>query len=348
MRTASLLTLLICGPLCSTEPVVPPLADGLGPVEAQPHVSESHGPATVPPDFGIEEAILLGLIEGITEFLPISSTGHLILANHFLGLTQSEASLPSRNHENPHPRVDPTSMSEALDAYIIVIQFGAIIAVALLYRTNIRSIILGLLGRDQEGLFLARNLALAFFPAASIGLAFHAVISSYLFNIPSVILALFLGGMLMLWVENWRKRRIQPNQSESPSSGPVLHQLSPRQSLLIGFFQCVALWPGISRSMITIVGGYAVGLSPSRAAEFSFLLGLPTLSAAALYKILKSGPEMYGTLGWTPVLLGMGVAALSAAIAVKWMVSYLTSHGLAFFACYRIALALSLAVILLR
>ena len=326
----------------------PPLAKGLVLVENDPLVSESYGAANGLPSFRIEEAILLGLIEGITEFLPISSTGHLILANHFLGLTQTDASIPDWNHENPYQGVNPNSIGEALDSYIVVIQFGAIIAVALLYRSKIRLIILGLLGRNQEGLLLARNLALAFFPVAATGLVFHSVITFYFFNIPSVILALFLGGILMLLVENWRKRRIRPAQSERPNFGPELYQLSSRQSLLIGLFQCAALWPGTSRSMITIVGGYTVGLSPSRAAEFSFLLGLPTLSAAALYKILKVGPEMPTALGWTPILFGMGVAALSAAIAVKWMISYLRKHGLTLFAYYRIALAFSLAIILFQ
>ena len=326
----------------------PPLAKGLVLVENDPLVSESYGAANGLPSFRIEEAILLGLIEGITAFLPISSTGHLILANHFLGLTQTDASIPDWNHENPYQGVNPNSIGEALDSYIVVIQFGAIIAVALLYRSKIRLIILGLLGRNQEGLLLARNLALAFFPVAATGLVFHSVITFYFFNIPSVILALFLGGIVMLLVENWRKRRIRPAQSERPNFGPELYQLSSRQSLLIGLFQCAALWPGTSRSMITIVGGYTVGLSPSRAAEFSFLLGLPTLSAAALYKILKVGPEMHTALGWPPLLFGMGVAALSAAIAVKWRISYLRKHGLTLFAYYRIALAFSLAIILFQ
>lgn len=348
MRTASLLILLLGGPLYSTEPMEPPLEEGLVFVENNPPVSESYGPATGLLSFRIEEAILLGLVEGITEFLPISSTGHLILANHFLGLAQTETSIPDWSQENHDQMVNSSSMGKALDAYIIVIQFGAIIAVALLYHSKIRLIILGLFGKNQEGLFLARNLALAFFPAAATGLVFHSVINFYFFNIPSVILALFLGGILMLLVENWRKRRIRPDQSERPNCEPELYQLTPRQSLLIGLFQCVALWPGTSRSMITIVGGYTVGLSPYRAAEFSFLLGLPTLSAAALYKILKVGPEMYTELGWTPILFGMGVAALSAAIVVKWMISYLTKHGLALFAYYRIALAFSLAIILLQ
>ncbi len=319
------------------------LAAGDNSTAREKGVSQLEEPQSHGLDFGNGEAIVLGLIEGITEFLPISSTGHLILANHLLGLASPKTNPPTQNHDNAHQQVDPTLIGEALDAYIIVIQFGAIAAVALLYWQPIKAIILGLLGGDKEGLFLARNLALAFIPAAVVGLAIHDAISSYLFNLPSVILALFVGGILMLWVEKWRKSRYGPNQSRGSRIGPDLHQLSPRQSLLIGIFQCAALWPGTSRSMITIIGGYAVGLSPRRAAEFSFLLGLPTLSAAALYKMLKSGPEMYSVLGWVPVLLGMAVAAISAALAVKWMVSYLTRHGLALFACYRIVLALSLA-----
>ncbi len=148
----------------------------------------------------------------------------------------------------------------------------------------------------------------------------------------------------MLIVERWRKRGQSGNVD--PDDGPELHELSLRQSLTIGFIQCLAMWPGTSRSMATIVGGYLMGLSPKRAAEFSFLLGLITLSAASGYKLVGDGEQMLAALDLGPVLVGCLVAFVSAALAVKWLVGYLSKHGLALFAWYRIALAIAVFVFL--
>lgn len=298
------------------------------------------------------EAVVLGLVEGVTEFLPISSTGHLILASHFLELDSQE---PLHDHNGDslwntppspdYPEGNPFTVKSAVDAYTVVIQAGAIAAVALLYWPNIFSILLGVLGKSREGLMLGRNLLAAFLPAVVLGLLLEEIIDTWLFNYGTVTAALFLGGLLMLGVERWRKGKSRAVEAEA---GPDLHELSLKQSLLIGLFQCVAMWPGMSRSMMTIVGGYVSGLSPRRAAEFSFLLGLPTLTGAALYKGLGAGPNMLEALGWSPVILGCIVAAVSAGLAVKWMVGYLTRHGLALFAWYRIALAGVLLILFLR
>ena len=146
---------------------------------------------------------------------------------------------------------------------------------------------------------------------------------------------------MMFAAERWRRR--QPGTTP-PRGDPA--DLTPKQALGIGLMQCLALWPGTSRSMVTMVGGYFTGLAPARAAEFSFLVGLPTLTGAALLKAYKSGPAMIEVFGWTPVLVGSFVAAVSAALAVKFLVSYLTRHGLGVFAIYRLLLAATLGVLL--
>ena len=234
----------------------------------------------------------------------------------------------------------PYTIGKAAYAYVIVIQAGAIAAVVLLYWKSILDILLGCIGKSSTGRLLARNLIAAFLPAAVIGLLLDDIIESALGdNTQAVATALIVGAVVMLFVEKWRKRdAANPTQDD----GPGLHELSLKQSLTIGFIQCIAMWPGTSRSMATIVGGYLMGLSPKRAAEFSFLLGLITLSAASGYKLVGNGKEMLAALAPGPVLVGCIFAFISAALAVKWLVSYLSKHGIELFAWYRIALAITI------
>ncbi len=277
-----------------------------------------------------QEALVLGLVEGLTEFLPVSSTGHLILAGSLLGLKEND------------PDGGSDAVKAAVDAYSIVIQFGAIAAVALVYWNRIVSIFLGLAGKNRNGLLLGRNLLVAFVPAVVIGLLLEDIIAAYLFNNLTVAAALMAGGLLIFFMDWWQKRK---NRSSAEVETQI-YDLTIRQSILVGLFQCVALWPGASRSLMTIVGGCVVGLKPWRAAEFSFLLGLPTLTGAAIYKGLKAGPQMMDVLGFGPLVAGCLVAAVSAGLSVKWMVHYLTRHGLSIFGYYRIALALWIFVFL--
>lgn len=298
-------------------------------------------------ELGARDAIILGVVEGITEFLPISSTGHLIIANHFLGL-EDETPLTDANgqplwHKKPgadNPAGEPLTLKLAADTYAVVIQIGAILAVALLYWERIGAMLKGLSGRDASGLRLLRNLILAFAPVAIIGLAASSLIEKHLFSIGTVIIGLVGGAVLMLWIERRRN-----TQAETRPAAIEPADLSPGAALKIGFIQCLALWPGTSRSMVTIVGGYLAGLSPAKAAEFSFLLGLPVLAGAAVVKGWRSGPAMIDVFGWSDILLGMAVAALSAAIAVKFLVSFLTKHGLQAFAVYRLILAAVIAAV---
>lgn len=296
------------------------------------------------------DAVILGVVEGITEYLPISSTGHLILTNRLLDLDGDAPAFdatgsPILVEDKSSGELRPYTIGEASYAYVIVIQAGAIAAVVVVYWRSILNIALGCIGRSASGRRLAQNLIAAFLPAAVIGLLLDDWIESNLGdNITAVAAALIVGAFVMLGVEYWRKRKHSGHIA--PQEGPELHELSLKQSLMIGFIQCFAMWPGTSRSMATIVGGYLVGLSPKRAAEFSFLLGLITLTAASGYKFVSGGEQMLAALDLGPVLLGCVVAFVSAALAVKWLVGYLSKHGLALFAWYRIALAIAVFMLM--
>lgn len=300
-------------------------------------------PAIEAKELGMMEAVILGLVEGITEYLPISSTGHLLLTNTLLGLDTTDPLLDDAGQPILTAEGEPVTLKAAADAYAIVIQAGAILAVLILYWSRIWQVILGVFGLSPTGRRLAINLIVAFMPAAVLGLLLDDWIESKLFAPLPIAIALIFGGFLMLGVEAMRKR--QPRTDD-----PVmdLHTLGIRQSLFIGLLQCVAMWPGTSRSMMTIVGGYLAGLSPAKAAEFSFLLGLITLTAAAGYKTVTSGQELFLAIEIGPMLLGIFVAFISAALAVKWLVGYLTRHGLALFAWYRFGLAALVIIFLVR
>jgi undecaprenyl-diphosphatase len=271
------------------------------------------------------QAFILGLVEGLTEYLPVSSTGHLLLAQRLMGIESSTAS----------------------DAFAICIQAGAILAVLGIYRQRVGQMMLGAIGRNETGQRLLINLVSAFVPAAVLGLLLEKPIKKYLFGgdewgLWPVVAAWLVGGIAILAVSFARRRR-----GSSPTTGLDLEQLTIRMALIVGFAQCLAMWPGVSRSLITIVGGVLVGLSLPAAVELSFLLGVITLSAATAYDALKHGPEMLATYGATPLLIGFGAAWLSAVLAVKWMVGYLKSHGMEIFGWYRVALAFAVAAWLL-
>ena len=295
------------------------------------------------------DAVILGLVEGITEYLPVSSTGHLIITNRLLDL-DSDAPVADRTgqpvliEDGDEQRV--YTIGEAAYAYAIVIQAGAIAAVCLLYWRTLLTVFFGVFGKDETGRKLAINLIAAFIPAAVAGLLLDDWIEAALGdNVIAVAGALIAGAFVMLWVERWRRKKNPDNTEPENDSG--LETLTLRQSIMIGCFQCFALFPGTSRSMATIVGGYIAGLSPARAAEFSFLLGLITLSAASGYKLLTDGSEMIAALSPGSVVVGILIAFISAALAIKWLVSYLCKHGLALFAWYRIALAIAVIVLAL-
>jgi len=258
-------------------------------------------------------ALVLGLVEGITEYLPISSTGHLILVESLLGL-------------------DGPDSKRALDAFSIVIQGGAILAVIGLYWPRVLGMLRGVVGRDPAGLKLLVNLLIAFVPAVVVGVPLDHWLEAHLFHPLPVIAALAGGGVLMIALDRGLTR-----------GDRTVDDLGPRQALLIGLLQCLALWPGTSRSMVVIVGGLLVGLRPRDAAEFSFLLGLPTLGGACAYKLWKER-DAIAQLGAAPLAIGILVAAASAALAVRWLVAFLNRRGLEPFGWYRLGLSAVLCI----
>ena len=257
----------------------------------------------------IADAIVLGLVEGVTEYLPVSSTGHLTVTQQLLGVTGNGS-------------------TEAADAYAICIQFGAILAVALVYRRRLVAVASGILGRNEAGRQLARCLVAAFVPAAVVGLLFGDLIKSNLFGIWPVVGAWAVGGVAILVIE--------PRVTGGTRS---LEQLRMRAALFIGAAQVLALWPGVSRSLVTILAALAVGLTARAAVEFSFLLGLATLTAATGYEALGQGATIVEEFGVAAPLVGLVVALLSAVVAVRWLVAYLNRGSFAVFGWYRLAAA---------
>jgi len=284
------------------------------------------------------QAFILGVIEGITEYLPISSTGHLLLAQHFMGIGTGDA-------------VDKA----AADAFAICIQGGAILAVLGLYYKRSLQMAMGLLGKDPEGLRLALVILAGFLPAAVLGLIFNDWIEEKLFSPWPITAALFVGGVAILAV-SWMRRK-----KGMRGEGRELMELTWKLALIIGLLQCVAMWPGTSRSLMTIVGGVLVGLSLRAAVEYSFLLGVLTLTAATVKKAIwpVSGDGipleydaffggsrlMFDHYGAMPLVIGIIAATVSAALAVKWLVNYLQRHGLEVFGWYRIGLSVVMGVL---
>ncbi len=271
------------------------------------------------------QAIILGIVEGLTEYLPVSSTGHLIVAQRLLGIAHSDA----------------------VDAYTVVIQFGAILAVLGLYFRRVKQMTLGVVGRDVVGRRLAMNVVAGVMPAVVIGLLLEKRIKTYLFGgeqwgLWPIIAAWLVGGVAILGVSWWRRRH-----TRDPEAGLSVEDLTWRMALVIGLLQCVAMWPGVSRSLMTIVAGVIVGLSLPAAVEFSFLLGVITLTGAAVKDTFEYHDEMIHDLGPVNLIIGIIVATLAAAAAIEWMVSYLHRHGLSLFGWYRIAVAIVVAAMVL-
>jgi undecaprenyl-diphosphatase len=263
----------------------------------------------------IPEALLLGIVEGITEFLPISSTGHLLVVGHLIGFGKGEASV-------------------AADTYSIAIQFGAILAVMYLYRIRMWSMARGVFGADNEGRAVLTRLILAFLPAAFLGAVFGDALKDKLFGPIPVAIAWCVGGVVLLV---WKQK---PGTT-------ALTNLSLRNALIIGLAQGLALWPGVSRSLVTLIAALALGLSMSAALEFSFLLGLLTLSAATVLDLSKHGSELVDQFGVLAPSVGFMCAFITALVAVKWMVAYLADHSLRIFGWYRLGVGAVAAILLL-
>ena len=247
-------------------------------------------------------AIILGIVEGLTEFLPVSSTGHLILATELLGYDASKWAV-----------------------FNIAIQPGAILAIVVLYRHLFWDMFTGFFRRDPVAIAFVRNLLLAFIPAVVLGLAFGDYIEALLENAVVVAWALVIGGFGILLVERFAK----------PKESGGVAALSTRQSILIGIVQCIAMIPGVSRSGATIMGALLMGVERKTAAEFSFFLAVPTMTAATVYALYKDRALLsFDDLGY--IAIGFGCAFVVALLVVKAFLVIVTKHGFAPFAWYRI------------
>jgi undecaprenyl-diphosphatase len=253
------------------------------------------------------DATILGLVEGITEFLPISSTGHLIVAASLLGI-----------HDE-----------ERVKVFEIAIQIGAIFAVLWAYKDRFLSTFRGL-GRDAAATSFFTNLCIAFVPAALLGFLFIKPIKAYLFNAYGVAAASIMGALIIFWVErNSSKREANARVSD-------VDAMSKLDALKVGIAQCFSLFPGMSRSGATLVGGMLFGLSRKAATEFSFFLGVPTLSAASIYSVYKDRALLSASDG--PLFaMGTVISFVIALIVIRWLIRFVATHTLVAFAWYRLA-----------
>lgn len=268
------------------------------------------------------QAAVIGVVEGITEYLPVSSTAHIILTQKLLGIAP-----------------DTEKEKNVSDAYAVCIQLGAIIAVLGLYWKRFVKILKGIAGKDKEGLALLINLIIAFIPAVVLGLIFDDIIKHYLFNMWPIVFAWIVGGAVILSLN----KKTDPKLNK----GKEIEEMTKLDALKIGLVQCVAMWPGVSRSLSTILGGIFTGLSVAASVEFSFLLGVITLGAATLYDGYKYAGDIIANYGILSPVIGLVVAFISAVAAIKWLVNYLNNHGLQIFGWYRIALGIIVAVLIL-
>lgn len=252
-------------------------------------------------------ALILGIVEGLTEFLPVSSTGHLIVVGSLLGYT-----------------------SEQSKVFKIVIQLAAILAVCWDYRRRIGQVIEGLAMRDPKQTRFVTHILIAFLPAMLLGALFHGAIKTYLFNPLTVAGALILGGLAILFIE---KRVYQPRYA-------TVDDLDARTALKVGLAQTLALFPGVSRAGATIMGGLVFGLSRRAATEFSFFLAIPTMLAATVYDLYKNWHLLSLERDLPVFAVGFVASFVAAMVAVKALLKYVSSHSFTVFAWYRIVFGL--------
>ncbi len=259
------------------------------------------------------KALLLGIVEGLTEFLPVSSTGHLIVAGSLLNFT-----------------------GNYVKAFDVVIQLGAILAVCWEFRHKIGQVVLTLPSQANSRRFVA-HIIIACLPAVILGLIFAKPIKAVLFNPVSVALALFIGGIIILWVE----RRQQ--KSSMGAQINILEEITAGTALKVGIAQCFALIPGVSRSGSTIIGGMLIGLERRVATEFSFFLAIPLLFGATCYELYKLH-NLINASDFSIFGIGFFAALVSGFVSVRWLLRFITSHDFRIFAWYRIGFGLLILV----
>jgi undecaprenyl-diphosphatase len=250
------------------------------------------------------KAALMGIVEGLTEFLPVSSTGHLIVAGSFLGFNIL-----------------------GKETFMIAIQSAAILAVVWEYRARLIRLVCGLT-HDKKEQNLALNVVIAFIPAAILGVLFNDAVEARLFTPISVACAFVIGGLIILWIERKKDRAIRVASIED---------MTWKDALKVGLFQCFALIPGTSRSGATIIGALLCGLSRPAAAEFSFFLAMPTIAGATVWSLWKARHTLDLTGQGSLYLIASVAAFLSALACVRWFLKYVGTHDFKWFAWYRIA-----------
>ena len=262
----------------------------------------------------IVKAAILGIVEGLTEFLPISSTGHLIVASSLLKFT-----------------------GEKVATFEIAIQTGAMFAVIWEYRAKLFATVAGIL-RERTAQLFAINVAIAFAPAVVFGLALGGLIKARLFHPVPVALAFVIGGLIILWVERRHHRAFGERDLQGTRISRVesIDDMTPLDALKVGLVQCAALIPGTSRSGATIIGGMLFGLSRKAATEFSFYLAIPTLIGAGAYSMWKQR-GLFVDADIPVFTTGLIFAFFSALLCIRWLIRYLTTHDFTIFAWYRIA-----------
>jgi undecaprenyl-diphosphatase len=270
----------------------------------------------------ILKAIVLAIVEGITEFIPISSTGHMILTGDLIGFHGTE--------------------NEFSNFYEVFIQAGAILAIVVLYRKKIALILKSFFKWETRGKSFALVIIAGSIPAVIAGVFLEETIDKYLFTAWTVVIGLFVGAIFLIIAEKWFRKKDGVTDIE---------EISWKQAVKIGLFQCLSLWPGMSRSSSTITGGWISGLSSTAAAEFSFFLAIPIMFGAAGFKTLKfwmrGGFDTVGSTETVSLGLGFIVAFIVALICVKGFISFISKRPMKYFGYYRIAVSVIFAVLLL-
>jgi undecaprenyl-diphosphatase len=263
------------------------------------------------------KAAVMGVVEGLTEFLPISSTGHLIMAASLLNFT-----------------------GEKIKVFEVAIQTGAMAAVVWEYRAKLGATVRGI-GSEPVARRFALNVLIAFIPAVVLGLLFGGFVKQHLFHPVPVALAFIVGGFIILWVEARHRRAFGERDLQGGRRARVetVDDMTPLDALKVGLVQCLALIPGTSRSGATIIGGMVFGFSRKCAAEFSFFLGIPTLMGAGAYSVLKNR-ELLSMADLPMFAVGLVFAFFSALWCIRWLIRYVSTHDFTVFAWYRIAFGL--------
>ena len=264
------------------------------------------------------EAIILGIVEGLTEYLPVSSTGHLLVVSDLLGVADGDARL-------------------AADTFAVAVQLGAIVAVVVLYRQRLWSMWRGLWGRDVVGRQMLARLVVAFLPAAIVGVAAGDTLKENLFGPVPITIAWLVGAVVLL---AWPRMT-----SRHPLRRDVV-EMSLGSTALIGAAQVLAMWPGVSRSLVTLLAALALGATMATAVEFSFLLGLITLSAASVLDLVRNGDVIRAEFGVATPAVAAICAFVAAIVSVRWMVAWLQTRSLAIFGWYRLAIGATCVVLL--